>query len=441
MKGRNKRGALLLLSLTAAVAMLAMTSAAASATPTNVPMWSTGGAIIPFGSSSEVSGESIRDLDLQFTTGGGMQVWVSCAHLSATGKVENHAANLPGTVVGKSSSAEGPSGTWKGCYLSRYGEKVIGSGLECTIPSELPMKSEVGTLTNAGNPAGGLETTVYVQEATVKCPGGYQFTWSFALTGVGKEIEGSPGNESFETTNIVPSYGSGKGVARYGIGLSSSKGAATIAERAYEEPISTYGSHWYLGGAERTVSEGPKSLITQGSPVSLSGGFATLNLESVQSGVKVAFSCSGGTTTGSVENPSGGASGVGSVKLELTGCTVPKPEGKGCKVVGSAITTKSLPARLKPGSETNPIVELNQSLSDEIATFTVSGCSVTALNHVYTVNGRLFVKPQMRAAAKIGSWLLPTSLNEGGTFTVFGQKATAAGEITAESGGKVVTMG
>jgi hypothetical protein len=441
MSGRKKRGAPLALALMSVVALLAMFSATASATPVNVPMWSSGGATMEFGTSTEVSGQSNAGLNLYYKSYGGIPIWVTCTGLSVSGKANNISAGKSGTLTSTSSTTQGPAGIFQNCQLIEYGEKDIYTGLECTIPKELPTESGVGTLTNAGNPAGGLEIKTTIKSFWVTCPKGYKGEWSFTLSGVGKELW--EGDEYFGsgTTKVEANVG-GTGEVSYGIAHKNAKGPVTIVERAYEEPVSTYGTKWYLGGAERTViSEGPKSLLAQGSPASLSGGAAVLSIESMQSGLKTVISCSSGKTTGSVENPVGGGSGVGSVKLELTGCTVPKPEGRNCKVVGSAITTNSLPARVKAGSGLDPILELNQSLTAEIATFSISECTIGALNHVYTVTGQLFVKPQMKAAGKVGSWLVPASLNNGEYFRVFGQKATPTGEITAESGGKVVTMG
>lgn len=441
MSGRKKRGAQLVLALMSVVALLATVSATASATPVNVPMWSSGGATMEFGTSTEAGGQSNAGLNLYYKSYGGIPIWMTCSTLALSGKANNVSAGKAGTLTSPSSSTQGPTGTFQNCQLIEYGAKDIYTGLECTIPKELPTESGVGTLTNVGNPAGGLEIKTTIKSFTVTCPKGYAVNWSFTLSGVGKELW--EGDEYFGsgTTKVEANFG-GTGEVSYGIAHRNGKGPVTITERAYEEPLSTYGSHWYLGGSERTVvSEGPRSLLAQGSPAILSGGAAVLTIESVQSGVKTSISCSSGNVTGSVENPVGGGSGVGSVKLELTGCAVSKPEGKGCEIVGSAITTKSLPARVKAGSELNPILELNQSLSAEIATFSISGCSIGALNHMYSATGMLFVKPQMKAAGKIGSWLVSPSLNNGEYFRLFGQKATPSGEITAESGGKVVTMG
>ncbi len=439
MSVRHKRSGQLLLAIASAVVMMAMTSATASATPINVPVWQSGGATVPWGTSVEAGGQSIAGLNLQYT-GGGVPIWVTCETLSVTGKVQNPAADKPGTVVNSSSAVVGPSGKFKGCQLVRYGEKEISEGLECTVPKELPMESGVGTLTNEGNPAGGLKITTYLT-FTVQCPK-FSTKWSFTLSGVGKELWA--GNEYFspESTKVEASW-AGSGEASYGIGLSDAKGPVTIGQRAYEEPISTYGTHWYRGGAERQVNEGPKTLINEGTPTSLTGGSATMNLESVQTGIKFVVSCSGGNVTGSVENPVGGGSGVANVGLGLTGCAVTKPEGKKCNLVGSSITTKTMPAMVQAGSESNPILQLNNGLSDEVGSFTVSGCTVAALNHAYTVKGQLFAKPQMKSGGKVGSWLLPASLNgeSGLVLSTSGQKTTASGEVTAESGGEVVTMG
>ena len=437
MRNRWKRGGQLFLALMATVALLAITSAVASAS-TNVPLWSSGGATIEFGTPTEAGGQSSAGLNLYYKSYGGIPIWVTCSTLSATGKVENVAAK--GSLTSTTSSTQGPNGVFQNCQLIEYGEKDIYTGLECTIPKELPTESTVGTLTNKENPAGGLEIQTSIKEFSVECPKGYKVGWSFKLSGIGNEVEA--GSEYFGsgTTKVEANFG-GTGEVTYGIRLANAKGPVSIVERAYEEPKSTFGTHWFLGGAERKLNEGPKTLITAGSPTTLSGGFATLTLESVQAGLKTTIACSGGTTTGSVENPFGGGPGIGNVTLAWTGCTVSKPEGRNCKVAGSAITMKSLSAGVKPGSEVEPILELKPSTGETLATFEIAGCTIGALNHVYTITGRFFVQPQMRAGKTIGSWSVPASLNQSGYLRIFGQQATPTGEITAESGGKVVTMG
>ena len=266
MNGRKKHGAQLVLALMSVVALLATTSAAANASPVNVPMWSSGGAPMEFGTSTEVGGQSVAGLNLYFDPYGFAPIRVTCSTLSSNGKAKNTAANVPGSLTSSTSSTERPSGTFKNCQLVEYSEKFIYEGLECTIPSELPTQSTVGTLTNQGNPAGGLEIKTTIKEFLVTCPKGVKIGWSFTLSGVGKELW--EGNEYFgsETTKVEANYG-GTGEVAYGIAHNDAKGPVTIFQRAYEQPIATFGKRWYLGGAERTViSEGPRLCCRQGHP-------------------------------------------------------------------------------------------------------------------------------------------------------------------------------
>ena len=130
------------------------------------------------------------------------------------------------------------------------------------------------------------------------------------------------------------------------------------------------------------------------------------------------------------------------MRFALTGCTVLKPEGKGCKVDGSAITTNFLAAKVKSPTEVIPTLEMtNLPLSSEIGTFSISGCSIGALNHAYTITGKLFARAQMNAGKTVGAWSVPAALNENNSLFISEQKATATGEVTVKSGGKVVTMG
>jgi hypothetical protein len=438
MKMKHGKGARLLLALTAAMMALALTGGSASASPTNVPVWTSGGKITQYGAKHEFTGQSNAGLNLHFKIDG-PSVWVTCSTLAASGAVENSAAGKPGVITAAKSSVAGPSGSFRNCQLVEYGKDII-EGLECTVPSEIPMESDAGALTNIGHPSGGLELVTRVT-INVHCPfyGLAGVNYAATFSGIGENGGGEMGNWLFSSPSTkVTVVGGNSGEVVYGLGLFDASGPVYVKEHAYEEPNSSFGTHWFRGGAERSPEEGPKALIKAGSSTSL-GGHGTVTFESSQAGVVIAVSCNGGVT-GSVENPVGGGSGVANVNPGLTSCAVTKPAGKGCKLTTEGITANTFPGMVESGTETNPVFQLNKTSSDEIGRFTVNGCSVTALNHVYTLNGQLFAKPQMRAGTVIGAWQFPASLNKGHVFT-FGQSTTVTGEITAESGGEVVTLG
>ncbi|MFL5872252.1 MAG: hypothetical protein ACJ75T_02095 [Solirubrobacterales bacterium] len=418
-----------------------MSSATASATPTNIPVWKSGGAVLQYKTPSTISGQSLLGLSVKYQGFGGSTIWVSCKSLSlSNGKVENPAAGKPGTLANTTWATQGPEGAFEGCQLLQYGEKTLGKGLECTIPSKLPVETGVGTLTNLASPAGGLEFKTRIKTFEVWCPT-FSAPWQFTLTGIGSEVE--PENPSLEgqqyfspkATKVEANFG-GWGEASYWIALKDAKYPIKVGQLAYEESASS--DRWYRGGAGRS-GEGSRTLITGGVPTSLSGGSANLSLEFNNGGYQTQVVCSAGSVSGSVENPAGSGPGTASVGLSLTGCSVPKPAGSNCTLVGSTITTKTLAGKVKSGSAPS-ILELTPP-SGEIGTFTLTGCTKPEMNHAYTISGQLFAQPQMNSGKQLGAWSIPPSLNGSVYLKVFGQKATASGEVIAEAGGEAVTMG
>lgn len=446
MTSSQQRGRLFALAVLAVLGILGIASAVASATPTNIPSWRSGGATLPWGVSESAGAESIAGLNLRYDSTSGPAVGVDCSTLSVTGRIENPGAGKAGTLVNSFNSAVGPTGAFQECQLVEFGEKSIVEGLECTIPKTATFESTPGVLTDEASPAGGLKLTAYLN-FPVSCPSGYAFTYKFTLSGIGEELWSGQEMFSAKATKLEGYAGPVNGTtttgqASFGLGLADSHGPVTVGQLAYEAPESTSGNHWYRGGAFRNMSEGLRTLLGAGAPTTLSGGAASLNLEFNSSGVNIVVTCNSGGVTGSVENPAGGGAGVANLTVGFTGCTVASPSGIGCIINGGAFTTKALPGTVKSASESWPIVKLGTEGS-EIASFTMSGCSVGALNHIYRVKGPLFVQAQMKAAKTTGSWLIPIALNRNttGFLTINGQSASASGELTVEAGGEVVTMG
>jgi len=154
-------------------------------------------------------------------------------------------------------------------------------------------------------------------------------------------------------------------------------------------------------------------------------------LKSVQSGVTLELQATGVHGEGTLQNVTEkeGEKTImyakGSGVIKYTGVTVTAPAGKGCSVVGGAVTTskllgttKGLTKQLKFSPETEPF-----------ATFSVTGCSVTALNHEYKATGSVIGNT---------SGATTTFTHEGttgqGTLFLFGQKAGLDGTVTIKDG-------
>jgi hypothetical protein len=427
---RRRTGRLAVATVGVLTVALMVTSLASAAT--NFPLWRSGESPIAYGKPVVVGATSIKGLNLHFRDNNSMEMWVQCSQLTTKGTVENPGAAKPG--VYKSSGA-----SFGGCELVELGESSVFSNppLACTIAKEMPAEVYNAALTNVNAPSGALTLGVAFT-FVVTCPNNVKFSEPVKMTGAGRELW--PGQLAFEAKDTTVTGLSGKGEGEFGFGVSSTSVPVTIGEKPYEEPKSTSGHLWYRGGAERTVTEGPPVVIGAGTQAALSGGRANVAFESVQAGVIEKIKCGTGTVGGSVENPVGGGPGVASVGLALSNCTVVKPEGKNCSVVGSSINLAATTGEVssEPSFPTFVLGKIEQ----ERGSYTVANCTLAALNHAYAIRGKMFIRPQMRAASTPGSWAVSAELTRSsGLFYIQGQRASAEGEITAESGGEVVTVG
>jgi len=159
----------------------------------------------------------------------------------------------------------------------------------------------------------------------------------------------------------------------------------------------------------------------------------TMKLKSVQSGVTLELQATELTGSGELENKEEKnkkeelemvARGTGVVTFKNV--TVTSPAGKGCTVVGGQITTNSLTASTK--ELTNELRYMpTAGETSAFAEFTISGCSVTALNHVYVVKGS--IKGQTNGATTNFSHANGT---EQKTLTLGGQNAAIEGATTTK---------
>jgi hypothetical protein len=101
--------------------------------------------------------------------------------------------------------------------------------------------------------------------------------------------------------------------------------------------------------------------------------------------------------------------------------TVTAPAGKGCKVKTEEVVTKELTATTK-GLENQ--LNFTPAAGETFAEFTVEGCSIAALNHVYTAKGS--VKGTIEGATTRTTHAGTTEQN---TLTLSGQKAGIEGVL------------
>jgi hypothetical protein len=414
----------------ALVMIIGLGVAHAASAATKVPIWTAGGTHLPFGTEVSYGGSAASGLNLKWHQSG-LPLWIQCNTLASTGKVENYASGKAGTL--KASSA-----AFRGCKVVEVGEQTYPT-TTCSVPSEIPLKVTSGELTNTPYSGGGLKLSNIELDFEIKhCPFFIdELEWRFWGSVTGNEGLGAFQGEVLfpEKTSLAVNAGGTGAEIEFGLDLEGSGSTPIkIGEEEMVVPHNPGHHYWYTGGAMRR-GEGARTLVAPGSALAIKGSGNALRFEGTAAGIKTTISCSGGTTTGSVENPSGGGNGTASVGLGLTGCSVIKPEGKSCVVKGGSISTQTLTGSLSAAEVFAP---MKLTKSGEWAQVTIEGCTtVEGLNNTFPLSGSLFVSPYL---SPTGAWAIQKSQNEGALLKFAGQKAVPSGEVGAESrSGQAVT--
>jgi hypothetical protein len=166
---------------------------------------------------------------------------------------------------------------------------------------------------------------------------------------------------------------------------------------------------------------------------------STAKLKSVQSGATIEFQATEVEGAGTMKNKESG--GEMWTELETSfiyrGATVTAPAGKGCRISGSGgvegvVPTKTLTATTKGLTGQ---LKFQPMSGTTFAEFTLSGCSVTALNHAYTATGSL-------TGNTVGTTtnFEHAATTAQGTWFIFGQKTGLEGSLTLRTGGNGVAF-
>jgi hypothetical protein len=109
--------------------------------------------------------------------------------------------------------------------------------------------------------------------------------------------------------------------------------------------------------------------------------------------------------------------------------TVTQPAGKGCEVVTGEVTTKKLKGTTKGLTKE---LKFEPFEGTTFATFEVKGCSVAALNHVYSATGSVKGTTNGTTTEFLHGTTSPTKTGTTGqeTFKLFGQNAGLEGSMT-----------
>jgi hypothetical protein len=422
MKDRQGRvGKVLLPILIIAMASLAF-SASAFGSTSKVPIWTSGGSHLKFGTEVSFESHAIHGMILKWKPLGS-PAEIQCEGLNASGKVENFAGGKAGTM-------SPGSGSFKGCILTQLGEN--GAEGPCHVQSEIPATFESGALVNSPFENGGLELTNFHIVFYLHCEHSTLYEnvpFGFYLTANGHESQGSwPGEVKFAETAVNSE--NIHGTVEFSLNVNTAAWVPLpIGEETFPLPNDPGHHYWYVGGHQRR-GEGPWTLAAGGSPLSV-GGYSRLHIRGQHAGVKVGLSCEG-TSTGAVENPVGGANGTATTTLAFSACSVAEPAGKNCVIQGGGFSTKQLSGVFASGS--SPVVGFTGP-KGLIGEFQITGCSVASLNTTYKLEGTLNAQPSSGS----NIWEVPESLNDAGNVLLGGLTANVSGEIRAEHAGELVS--
>ena len=166
--------------------------------------------------------------------------------------------------------------------------------------------------------------------------------------------------------------------------------------------------------------------IANGVTTELSGTGGEAELKSKASGVALALTATSASPVGigTMVNSEPGSemisSGTGTILFE--GVAVAAPAGKGCSVVGGQVETKPLTATT---AGQGMFLKFAPASGNVFAEFTITGCSVGALNKVYKVEGSVKGVPSGTET------LFSESETTGqGTMTLGGQSAGIEGSLS-----------
>lgn len=156
-------------------------------------------------------------------------------------------------------------------------------------------------------------------------------------------------------------------------------------------------------------------------------------LKAVLAGLETEIQCSGVGATGALTNSA--SSVAGSATVEFTGCTVPKPAERGCKVKGGKITT----AALRAGTAGQGVgkIKVQPNTGTELAAITLESClNNIPPNTAYAVEGSLVASTSGATAT-----VTESEITSQKTLTLGGNAAGLEGALTlSKEGGSPIAL-
>ena len=191
-----------------------------------------------------------------------------------------------------------------------------------------------------------------------------------------------------------------------------------------------------------TGAKWSKSPLEVGKPQALRGTNigGEFTMKYTNAGLALEDRCSTASASGTVENQAGPTAG-GQATIAFSGCTVRKPEGKGCKFKGGGFTTSALtlvPGNYGGGGKIGfrPTEKFEGRYF--IFKYTIENCTTAALNGTFAVGGSMAAVPN----DSIPGWTFTaasTQLGEGVAYHLEGSIKTETQETT--SGGAWRSLG
>jgi hypothetical protein len=143
-------------------------------------------------------------------------------------------------------------------------------------------------------------------------------------------------------------------------------------------------------------------------------------------GVVTEIQCTSLSGTGSLTNAASSVTGTGT--LVYSGCTVTKPENKGCVVTGGSVLTTTVKGTTV--GQTAGHLKFTPNSGTEFATVPISGCENTALNNNFPVVGSLVANVSGATTTSTHTAVTAQGLLEFG-----GVEAGLEGALTITTGG------
>jgi len=323
----------------------------------------------------------------------GLETEIECTNVGGSGEIENAESSVSGTATVEYNGCTVVKPAGRGC-------KVVGGGLTTTV-LKLTTVGQTGTNLKI-SPASGnlgeitLENCLSNKPPNITYPVGGSLIVSTSgatatsteagITGQGSLTFG--GNAAGLEGALTISKEGGGPITLASAVLSGSRAVTCVPDA---EVISFGDAHCKEGGVgyvHKVIANGTETKLTGTNEKTAEGTTASQPslLRGTLSGLETEIQCTGVSATGALTNTASSVSGTATI--EYSGCTVPKPAGRGCKVKAGKITT----VLLRAGTAGQGVgqIKVQPNSGTELASITLESClNNIPPNTAYPVAGSL----------------------------------------------------